>query len=95
MVFLAPQSAFTVKCRKTLVSLTKDEESIGIVIRGGIHSVKSKSRPLTVTYVRPGGAADRWVLFGVSVCKQVKWAIEGITLNVNEWSNRGDNSKCE
>ena len=22
-------------------------------------------------------------------------AIEGITLNVNEWSNRGDNSKCE
>ena len=22
-------------------------------------------------------------------------AIEGITLDVNEWSNRGDNSKCE
>ncbi|XP_067931317.1 glutamate receptor-interacting protein 1-like [Watersipora subatra] len=55
----APQSAFTVKCKKTCVSLTKDDESIGLVIRGGVHAVSNKSRPLTVTYVRAGGAADR------------------------------------
>lgn len=59
LIFLAPQSAFSVKCRKTTVSLTKDEQSIGLVIRGGAHELKSKSRPLTVTYVRQNGAAHR------------------------------------
>lgn len=63
----APQSAYAVRCRKTAVSLTKDDESIGLVIRGGVHAVKSKSRPLTVTYVRPGGAADRWVSLMLSI----------------------------
>ena len=25
----------------------------------------------------------------------ISGAVEEITLNVNEWSNRGDNSRCE
>ncbi|XP_049719439.1 glutamate receptor-interacting protein 2 isoform X3 [Elephas maximus indicus] len=41
------------------VSLYKEGNSFGFVIRGGAHEDGHKSRPLVLTYVRPGGPADR------------------------------------
>ncbi|XP_068454709.1 glutamate receptor-interacting protein 2-like isoform X2 [Clinocottus analis] len=41
------------------VCLHKEGNSFGFVMRGGFHEDWRRSRPLMVTYVRPGGPADR------------------------------------
>ncbi|XP_075430743.1 glutamate receptor-interacting protein 2 isoform X4 [Ascaphus truei] len=41
------------------ISLCKEGNSFGFVMRGGAHEDWHKSRPLVITYVRPGGPADR------------------------------------
>ncbi|KAL2101996.1 hypothetical protein ACEWY4_003757 [Coilia grayii] len=41
------------------VCLQKEGNSFGFVVRGGFHEDWHRSRPLVVTYVRPGGPADR------------------------------------
>uniref|UniRef100_A0A8C7G5K2 Glutamate receptor interacting protein 2 n=1 Tax=Oncorhynchus kisutch TaxID=8019 RepID=A0A8C7G5K2_ONCKI len=41
------------------ICLHKEGTSFGFVMRGGSHEDWNKSRPLVVTYVRPGGPADR------------------------------------
>ncbi|XP_034719996.1 glutamate receptor-interacting protein 1-like [Etheostoma cragini] len=41
------------------VTLHKDGNSFGFVIRGGAHEDRNKSRPIVITTVRPGGPADR------------------------------------
>ncbi|XP_036075692.1 glutamate receptor-interacting protein 2 isoform X3 [Rousettus aegyptiacus] len=41
------------------VSLYKEGNSFGFVLRGGAHEDGHKCRPLVLTYVRPGGPADR------------------------------------
>uniref|UniRef100_A0A674N6S4 Glutamate receptor interacting protein 2 n=1 Tax=Takifugu rubripes TaxID=31033 RepID=A0A674N6S4_TAKRU len=41
------------------ICLHKEGNSFGFVMRGGAHEDWHKSRPLVVTYVRPGGPADR------------------------------------
>ncbi|XP_058499719.1 glutamate receptor-interacting protein 2-like isoform X1 [Solea solea] len=41
------------------VYLHKEGNSFGFVMRGGFHEDWRRSRPLVVTYVRPGGPADR------------------------------------
>ncbi|KAJ7316937.1 hypothetical protein JRQ81_003099, partial [Phrynocephalus forsythii] len=46
--------AFTIE-----VTLYKEGNSFGFVLRGGAHEDWHKSRPLVLTYVRPGGPADR------------------------------------
>ncbi|XP_075039775.1 glutamate receptor-interacting protein 2 isoform X7 [Mixophyes fleayi] len=45
---------------KTLeITLCKEGNSFGFVMRGGSQDDWHKSRPLVITYVRPGGPADR------------------------------------
>uniref|UniRef100_A0A8C9YC75 Glutamate receptor interacting protein 1 n=1 Tax=Sander lucioperca TaxID=283035 RepID=A0A8C9YC75_SANLU len=41
------------------VTLHKDGNSFGFVIRGGAHEDRNKSRPIVITTIRPGGPADR------------------------------------
>uniref|UniRef100_A0A8C2X3F4 Glutamate receptor interacting protein 2 n=1 Tax=Cyclopterus lumpus TaxID=8103 RepID=A0A8C2X3F4_CYCLU len=41
------------------VCLHKEGNSFGFVMRGGFHEDWRRSRPLVVTFVRPGGPADR------------------------------------
>ncbi|XP_063282348.1 glutamate receptor-interacting protein 2 isoform X3 [Pelobates fuscus] len=41
------------------ITLCKEGNSFGFVMRGGAHEDWHKSRPLVITYVRPGGPADR------------------------------------
>ncbi|XP_035384120.1 glutamate receptor-interacting protein 1 isoform X2 [Electrophorus electricus] len=41
------------------VTLHKEGNTFGFVIRGGAHEDRNKSRPVTITTVRPGGPADR------------------------------------
>ncbi|XP_059188498.1 glutamate receptor-interacting protein 2a isoform X2 [Centropristis striata] len=41
------------------VCLHKEGNSFGFVMRGGFHEDWRRSRPLVITYVRPGGPADR------------------------------------
>ncbi|XP_032377793.1 glutamate receptor-interacting protein 2 isoform X3 [Etheostoma spectabile] len=41
------------------VCLHKEGNSFGFVMRGGFHEDWRRSRPLVVTYIRPGGPADR------------------------------------
>ncbi|KAM3871614.1 glutamate receptor-interacting protein 2-like [Diretmus argenteus] len=41
------------------VCLHKEGNSFGFVMRGGFHEDWHRSRPLVVTFVRPGGPADR------------------------------------
>ncbi|XP_043943995.1 glutamate receptor-interacting protein 1 [Protopterus annectens] len=41
------------------VTLQKEGNTFGFVIRGGAHEVRNKSRQLVITCVRPGGPADR------------------------------------
>uniref|UniRef100_A0A3P8X2V1 Glutamate receptor interacting protein 2a n=1 Tax=Cynoglossus semilaevis TaxID=244447 RepID=A0A3P8X2V1_CYNSE len=56
-----PQSGQSPGTRtKTMeVCLHKEGNSFGFVMRGGFHEDWRRSRPLVVTYVRPGGPADR------------------------------------
>ncbi|XP_061114497.1 glutamate receptor-interacting protein 2-like isoform X2 [Conger conger] len=41
------------------IRLQKEGRSFGFVLRGGSHEDWRRARPLVVTYVRPGGPADR------------------------------------
>ncbi|XP_028662746.1 glutamate receptor-interacting protein 1 isoform X7 [Erpetoichthys calabaricus] len=41
------------------VTLHKEGNTFGFVIRGGAHEDRNKSRPIVITTVRPGGPADR------------------------------------
>ncbi|XP_077956907.1 glutamate receptor-interacting protein 1 isoform X18 [Gasterosteus aculeatus] len=41
------------------VTLHKDGNSFGFVIRGGAREDRNKSRPIVITTIRPGGPADR------------------------------------
>ncbi|XP_060695753.1 glutamate receptor-interacting protein 1 isoform X1 [Hemiscyllium ocellatum] len=41
------------------VTLHKEGNTFGFVIRGGAHEDRSRSRPIVITYVRAGGPADR------------------------------------
>ncbi|XP_057702767.1 glutamate receptor-interacting protein 2-like isoform X3 [Corythoichthys intestinalis] len=55
----APDSTSGVISKTIDICLHKEGNSFGFVVRGGIHEDWHKSRPLVVTYVRPGGPADR------------------------------------
>ncbi|XP_023668467.2 glutamate receptor-interacting protein 1-like isoform X3 [Paramormyrops kingsleyae] len=41
------------------VTLHKEGNTFGFVVRGGTHEDRSKSRPVVITNIRPGGPADR------------------------------------
>ncbi|XP_041636274.1 glutamate receptor-interacting protein 1 isoform X5 [Cheilinus undulatus] len=41
------------------VTLHKEGNSFGFVIRGGTHEDRNKTRPIVITTIRPGGPADR------------------------------------
>ncbi|XP_061074796.1 glutamate receptor-interacting protein 2 [Conger conger] len=55
----APDSTSGVLSKTIEICLHKEGNSFGFVMRGGSHEDWHKSRPLVVTYVRPGGPADR------------------------------------
>ncbi|XP_030633046.1 glutamate receptor-interacting protein 2 [Chanos chanos] len=55
----APDSSSGVISKTIEICLHKEGNSFGFVMRGGSHEDWHKSRPLVVTYVRPGGPADR------------------------------------
>ncbi|MBN3283493.1 GRIP2 protein, partial [Polyodon spathula] len=55
----APDSSSGVISKTIEICLHKEGNSFGFVLRGGAHEDWHKSRPLVVTYVRPGGPADR------------------------------------
>uniref|UniRef100_G3NGY1 Glutamate receptor interacting protein 2b n=1 Tax=Gasterosteus aculeatus aculeatus TaxID=481459 RepID=G3NGY1_GASAC len=55
----APDSTSGVISKTIDMCLHKEGSSFGFVMRGGTHEDWHKSRPLVVTYVRPGGPADR------------------------------------
>uniref|UniRef100_A0A8C6MCT6 Glutamate receptor interacting protein 2 n=1 Tax=Nothobranchius furzeri TaxID=105023 RepID=A0A8C6MCT6_NOTFU len=57
---LPPTDSTSGVISKTIdICLHKEGNSYGFVMRGGTHEDWHKSRPLVVTYVRPGGPADR------------------------------------
>uniref|UniRef100_A0A3Q1FHD9 Glutamate receptor interacting protein 2b n=1 Tax=Acanthochromis polyacanthus TaxID=80966 RepID=A0A3Q1FHD9_9TELE len=57
---LPPTDSSSGVISKTIdICLHKEGNSFGFVMRGGTHEDWHKSRPLVVTYVRPGGPADR------------------------------------
>ncbi|KAI1234488.1 hypothetical protein IHE44_0003541 [Lamprotornis superbus] len=53
-----PESSAGIIPKTIEVSLYKEGNSFGFVLRGGAHEDWHKSRPLVLTYVRPGGPAD-------------------------------------
>ncbi|XP_058422043.1 glutamate receptor-interacting protein 2 isoform X3 [Diceros bicornis minor] len=55
----APENNPGIISKTVDVSLYKEGSSFGFVLRGGAHEDGHKSRPLVLTYVRPGGPADR------------------------------------
>uniref|UniRef100_A0A8C2L2U7 Glutamate receptor interacting protein 2a n=1 Tax=Cyprinus carpio TaxID=7962 RepID=A0A8C2L2U7_CYPCA len=55
----APSNPCSVISKTIEVCLEKEGNSFGFVLRGGFHEDWHKARPLVVTYVRPGGPADR------------------------------------
>ncbi|XP_052575369.1 glutamate receptor-interacting protein 2 isoform X7 [Peromyscus californicus insignis] len=55
----APENNPRIISKTVDVSLYKEGNSFGFVLRGGAHEDLHKSRPLVLTYVRPGGPADR------------------------------------
>ncbi|XP_069499511.1 glutamate receptor-interacting protein 2 isoform X2 [Ambystoma mexicanum] len=55
----APDSTLAIIPKTIEISLYKEGNSFGFVMRGGAHDDWHKSRPLVITYVRPGGPADR------------------------------------
>ncbi|XP_045164532.2 glutamate receptor-interacting protein 1-like isoform X2 [Mercenaria mercenaria] len=56
---LVPADAFSVCCKQHTITLCPDNASFGFTLRGGMCQNRLKSRPLTVTQIRPGGPADR------------------------------------
>ncbi|XP_039972340.1 glutamate receptor-interacting protein 2 [Xiphias gladius] len=55
----APDSTSGVISKTIDICLHKEGNSFGFVMRGGTQEDWHRSRPLVVTYVRPGGPADR------------------------------------
>ncbi|XP_073900590.1 glutamate receptor-interacting protein 2 isoform X3 [Castor canadensis] len=55
----APENNPRIISKTVDVALYKEGNSFGFVLRGGAHEDVYKSRPLVLTYVRPGGPADR------------------------------------
>ncbi|KAM5130087.1 glutamate receptor-interacting protein 2 isoform 2-T2 [Callospermophilus lateralis] len=55
----APENNPKIISKTVDISLYKEGNSFGFVLRGGAHEDVHKSRPLVLTYVRPGGPADR------------------------------------
>ncbi|XP_044307489.1 glutamate receptor-interacting protein 2 isoform X3 [Varanus komodoensis] len=55
----APENSAGIIPKTIEVTLYKEGNSFGFVLRGGAHEDWHKSRPLVLTYVRPGGPADR------------------------------------
>ncbi|XP_025304780.1 glutamate receptor-interacting protein 2 isoform X7 [Canis lupus baileyi] len=55
----APENNPGIITKTVDVSLYKEGNSFGFVLRGGAHEDIHKTRPLVLTYVRPGGPADR------------------------------------
>ncbi|XP_052460873.1 glutamate receptor-interacting protein 2a isoform X2 [Carassius gibelio] len=55
----APSNPCGIISKTIEVCLEKEGNSFGFVLRGGFHEDWHKARPLVVTYVRPGGPADR------------------------------------
>ncbi|KAM4821091.1 glutamate receptor-interacting protein 2 isoform 2-T2 [Thomomys bottae] len=55
----APENNPRIVSKTVDVTLYKEGNSFGFVLRGGAHEDLHKSRPLVLTYVRPGGPADR------------------------------------
>ncbi|XP_062282988.1 glutamate receptor-interacting protein 2-like [Scomber scombrus] len=60
------------------VCLHKEGNSFGFVMRGGFHEDWRRSRPMLVTYVRPGGPADRE---GTLKASDRVLSIDGMPLN--------------
>uniref|UniRef100_A0A4W4HK52 PDZ domain-containing protein n=1 Tax=Electrophorus electricus TaxID=8005 RepID=A0A4W4HK52_ELEEL len=57
---LPPADSTSGVISKTIeICLHKEGNSFGFVLRGGSHEDWHKTRPLVVTYVRPGGPSDR------------------------------------
>jgi hypothetical protein len=54
-----PADAFSVCCKQHSIAVHPDNASFGFTLRGGMCQNRLKSRPLTITQVRPGGPADR------------------------------------
>nr|XP_055200775.1 glutamate receptor-interacting protein 2 isoform X3 [Nyctereutes procyonoides] len=55
----APENNPGIITKTVDVSLYKEGNSFGFVLRGGAHEDIHKTRPLVLTYIRPGGPADR------------------------------------
>ncbi|XP_041459236.1 glutamate receptor-interacting protein 2-like isoform X1 [Lytechinus variegatus] len=55
----APMSPSTGYSKTLDVRLTREDGSYGFTIRGGVNATSSKTRPLVVTHIRPGGPSDR------------------------------------
>ncbi|KAM6162699.1 glutamate receptor-interacting protein 2 [Erethizon dorsatum] len=55
----APENNPRIVSKTVDISLYKEGNSFGFVLRGGTHEDLHKSRPLVLTHVRPGGPADR------------------------------------
>ncbi|XP_057212069.1 glutamate receptor-interacting protein 2a isoform X2 [Triplophysa rosa] len=55
----APSNPCSVISKTIEVCVEKEGNSFGFVLRGAFHEDWHKARPLVVTYVRPGGPADR------------------------------------
>ncbi|KAB1264359.1 Glutamate receptor-interacting protein 2 [Camelus dromedarius] len=62
----APENNPGIVSKTVDVSLYKEGNSFGFVLRGGAHEDGHKSRPLVLTYVRPGGPADRDLVTGIT-----------------------------
>uniref|UniRef100_A0A667ZYS6 Glutamate receptor interacting protein 2a n=1 Tax=Myripristis murdjan TaxID=586833 RepID=A0A667ZYS6_9TELE len=69
---------FGVIAKTIEVCLHKEGNSFGFVMRGGFHEDWHRSRPLVVTYVRPGGPADRE---GTLKAGDRVLSIDGVPLN--------------
>ena len=58
-VHIVAQTTFSVLCKRVEVRLEKDGGTFGFLLRGGANVEGEKSRPLTITQIRPGSSADR------------------------------------
>ena len=58
---LAAQESASLLHKRIEVHLEKDGHTFGFTLRGGLNTDRKKSRPLTITQIRPGSTADRYV----------------------------------
>ncbi|XP_076350967.1 glutamate receptor-interacting protein 1-like isoform X2 [Tachypleus tridentatus] len=56
---VSKEGSMCVRSKVIQVMLEKENGSFGFTLRGGACTDRLKSRPLTVTHVRPGGSTDR------------------------------------